>query len=829
MRKSVRILWRIFLFGSLAFLLVIGLVNWGVFGKMPSLTELENPSASLASEVYAADGTLMGKYYLQDRSPVEYKDISKHVINALIATEDERFYDHSGIDGKSLIRAIVRLGKDGGGSTITQQLAKNLLDQGSANKAIRVLEKLKEWIVAIKLERNFTKEEIITLYLNTVSYGDNIFGIRNAAKTFFQKEPDRLNIDEAAVLVGLLKGNTIYNPRRNPEAAFARRNTVIEQMVKNNFLTTADAAAVKVKPIQLNYKKLDENAGIAPYFRDVLRDELKQWCKKNKKADGSEYNLFRDGLKIYTTINPRMQLYAEEAVAKHIQYMQKILNSQNNIRTGSVWKGHENIIEREIRNSERWKNLKEDGMKEENIRKTFYQKTNMKVFAWNSKREKDTLMTPLDSIKYHRQMLQSGFLAMDPVTGEVKAWVGSIDFKTFKFDHVNINTKRQVGSSIKPLLYCQAVRDLNYGPETVCENVRQNFPGYGWVPASGNAAGGGTRPMAYALAKSLNNVAAFLMKEVQPKNFVQFLKDCNIQTEIKPYPSICLGSSDISLFEMLWSYTMFPSKGVNTQPVYMTRIEDKNGNILKQFTSMRKVVISDIDAYTMCKMMQGTCDFGTARGLRGSIGVAEMGGKTGTTNDNSDAWFIGYTPQLLAGTWVGCDDRFIRFESTSVGQGGFAAMPIFRNFYQKAFADKTLGLDKTARFFKPENLNKEAMYDYMLEEMQKQLPPGAEGEDIGNGEASDYGGGETPIIDNNDETVGGESQVIIEDKKAPADNKNNPPADQKDNKQTTPAPVIKDNKQPVIKPPVKPGDKSVQKPAAKPAAKPPAKKPANDY
>jgi penicillin-binding protein 1A len=810
MKKAVRILWRVFFGGLAAFILIVLLANWGVFGKMPSMEELENPSASLASEVYAADGTLMGKFYLEDRTNVEYKDISKNVINALIATEDKRFYDHSGVDGKSLIRAIVRMGRDGGGSTITQQLAKNLLGQGSTNIVRRIIEKIKEWIVAIKLERNFTKEEIIALYLNTVSYGRQIFGIRNAARSYFQKDADRLNVEEAAVLVGLLKGNSLYNPVDNPAKALFRRNTVLDLMAEAGYVKPEEATRLKAKPIDVRYKKLDENAGIAPYFRDVIREELKRWCKEHKKTNGKEYNLFRDGLKIYTTINPRMQLYAEEAVAKHVQYMQRILNNQNNIRTGSVWKGHENILEREMKNSERWQTMKEAGIAEADIKKSFTQKVPMRVFAWNAKREKDTVMTPLDSIKYHRQMLQSGFMAMDPQTGEVYAWVGSIDFKTYKYDHVNINTKRQVGSTIKPLLYCQAVRDLNYAPETICQNTRQNFPGFGWVPASGNN-GGGTRPMAYALAKSLNNCTAFLMKEVQPKNFVQFLKDCNIRTEIKPYPSICLGSPDISLYEMLWSYTMFPARGVNTQPVYIRRIEDRSGNLLQSFIPERKVILSDIDAYTMCKMMQGTCDFGTARGLRGSIGAAEMGGKTGTTNDNSDAWFIGYTPQLLAGTWVGCDDRFVRFESTSVGQGGYAAMPIFRNFYQKVFADRTLGIDRTAKFEKPENMKKELMYDYMIESINKTVPPEAEGEDQGNGEANDYI--EPPADNGGEENVGGESQVVIEDKdKQPA---GNVPAKQPE---TKPAAVPAKE----VKPGTKPADN-------KPKQKPAAKKQENEY
>ncbi|HYK57394.1 MAG TPA: transglycosylase domain-containing protein, partial [Flavisolibacter sp.] len=390
------------------------------FGKLPSLKELENPTILQSSEVYATDGTLMGKYYRErgNRSNANYRDISKHEIDALVATEDERFYDHSGIDFKRTIGAVVTLGKSGGGSTITQQLAKALLTgSGSKNKATRVIEKLKEYIVAIRLERNFTKEEIIALYLNAVPYGDNIYGIRNAARTFFQKEPDRLTKEEAALLVGVLKGNYIYNPRVNPKAALNRRNVVLSQMERNNFLTTAEATRLKALPIKLNYKKLDENNGFAPYFREILKDEVDQALKGLTKSDGDPYNIYDDGLKVYTTINPKMQQYAEEAVAQQMPVLQKALNNQHNIKTGSVWKGRQNVLDAAMKASDRWKNLKEDGLTDAEIKKTFSVKTRMKVFAWNAKREKDTLMTPMDSIKYHRQMMQTAFMVTDPTTG----------------------------------------------------------------------------------------------------------------------------------------------------------------------------------------------------------------------------------------------------------------------------------------------------------------------------------------------------------------------------------------------------------------------------
>jgi penicillin-binding protein 1A len=738
MKNSVRIFWKLVLWGVGILLLIFLLINFGVFGKLPSLAQLENPTIMQASEVYASDGTLMGKFYREkgNRSSVKYRDISPHVIDALVATEDERFYSHSGIDGKSIMRAVFTGGIQGGGSTITQQLAKNLLEQGSKNIGRRVIEKVKEWIIAVKLERNFTKEEILTLYLNTVPFGDNTYGIRNASLTFFQKEPDRLTVDEAAILVGMLKGNTLYNPRRNPKEARDRRNTVMDQMVKNGKLTSVDATKLKAIPIDMGrYKKMDETTGLAPYFRDVLRDDLKKWCKEHKNpATGEPYDLFEDGLRIYTTINPRMQLYAEEAVAKQMPALQKVLNTQTAVKTGKVWKEHENILNNAMKNSDRWKNGKDDEMSDEELKASFYKKVPMKVFAWNSTRQKDTVMSPMDSIKYCRQMLQTSFMVMDPVTGEVKAWVGGIDFKTYKYDHVNINTKRQVGSTIKPLLYCDAIEEIGFTPETICENSAQNFPGFGMVPSKGICKGG-TVTMANALAYSMNCASAYIMKQVTPKRFVEFLKNVNIQTKVDPYPSIALGSCDLSMFEMMWAYSMFPNRGFSTKPIYITRIEDKNGNVLESFQTSVKQVISENGAYTMCRMMQGTVDVGTAAGLRARLGAAEMAGKTGTTNDNSDAWFMGYVPQLVAGTWVGCDDRFIRLEGT-LGYGGAASRPIWEYFFQKVYADKTLAIDRQAKFIQPESVRDGLMMSY--QNFDPTPPPGAEGDDQGNGNANEY-------------------------------------------------------------------------------------------
>lgn len=776
MKKSVKIFWQIFFGGFIAFVLLVLLASWGVFGPMPSLKKLENPSILQATEVYADDGTLMGKYYLErgNRSNVDYNDISKYAIDALVATEDERFYNHSGIDFKSTLRAVMLFGREGGGSTITQQLAKALLDhEGKKSKAIRVIQKLKEWIISVKLERNFTKEEIIALYLNAVPFGNNVYGIRNASLTFFQKEPDRLKVEEAAVLIGMLKGNSLYNPQRNYKASFDRRNVVLNQMVKNNKLGSAEFNKLKLQPIVTNFKKLDENTGYAPYFREVLREDLKTILRGIKKPDGESYDIYDDGLRIYTTINPRMQEYAEEAIAAWMPNMQKILNATGNVKNGKVWQDYENVLQAAMKQSDRWANMKEEGFSDEEIKRAFRKKVPMKVFAWNAKREKDTTMTPYDSIKYHKQIMQASFMAMDPITGEIKAWVGGVNFKTFKYDHVNLRTKRQVGSSIKPFLYAQAMEERGFSPETPVQDIQQNFGRDRLVPATGGSCTGRTMTMASALAWSRNCASAYIMKQVGPESFEEFVNRIGIPTDIGPHPSNALGACDLSLYEMLWGYTVFAGGGFSTKPWYISRIEDRNGNVIKRFdySVNRKEAISEITAYKMVRMMQGPVDIGTAAGLRNRLGAAEMGGKTGTTNDNSDAWFMGYSPQLLAGVWVGCDDRFIRLNKNDArGYGGYAAKPIWESFYKKVYADKKLGIDKDARFSKPDDLELEMNSADPLNLIDAIPPPAAEGEDQGVGNESDF------EIMKTREYIGPESKPVTEDgkEKRPNDPNNQP-------------------------------------------------------
>lgn len=749
-KNAVRILWYA-VFGGLGMLvLLVLLINFRIIGNMPSMEDLENPRAALASVVLGNDGYVLGKFYDVDRSNSDYKDISPNVIKALIATEETRFYDNSGIDAKATaaIPIYLVLGKKRGSSTITQQLALNLrndnLGKGRAsNMFARGFQKLEEWIIAIKLEKNFTKEEILTLYLNTVGFGENVYGIENGARTFFSKSAATLTIGESAVLVGMLKGNTLYNPMRNQMNAFNRRNTVIDNMLKEGFITKAEADREKQLPIQPKFNKIDHNKGLAAYFREaVLKEEMKAWCKTHTKADGSHYNVYRDGLKIYTTIDPVMQSYGEEAVAQHLKDLQKVFYQQANIKSGSVWKRRDEELQRLIKTSDRYRTMKAENedITDEEIEKAFTTKTQMKIFSWKGdydwqhpeKNQRDTLMSPLDSIKYMRAVLQTGFMAMDPESGEVKVWVGGPNFQYFKNDHIK-NMKRQVGSTFKPFLYTFALMN-GFGPNTTLPNEPINYKG--WQPKNSEGSTGGSITMAGALAKSLNLVSAYLVLQLTPKAFADFAQNkVGFKNKIPEVPSIALGAADLSLFEMLQAYTMFPGRGFNTKPIYITRIEDRNGNILETFATEKREVINETTAYTMVKMMQGVVDMGTANRLRGRYALkGEIAGKTGTTNDNTDGWFIGYTPQLLAGAWVGCENNFIHFSSTANGQGANTGLPIWALFMKKVYANKSLGYDANSTFPVPANMRDELYFNY-----DSNVESGAEAEDVGNGAASDYG------------------------------------------------------------------------------------------
>ncbi|PUZ24557.1 penicillin-binding protein 1A [Chitinophaga costaii] len=745
MKRSVKILWITVFSGIGLFVLLLLLFNFRIIGNIPALEDLENPQAALASEVIADDGTILGKYYMVDRSNSDYKDISPNVINALIATEDRRFYDHSGIDayGTAAIPFYLAIGKKRGSSTITQQLALNLqLDQSGKKRSssifARSFQKLQEWIMAVKLERNFTKEEIITLYLNTVAFGDNVYGIENGARTFFSKDAAHLSIEEAATLVGMLKGNTLYNPRRNPQNAMNRRNTVIENMEDNGSITLAQAQEAKSKPIILHYNKIDHNNGLAPYFREVLRDEIKDWCKKNKKNDGSDYNIYRDGLKIYTTINTRMQLYAEEAVAQHLKTLQKSFFLQSNIKSGKVWDKRSGDLDKFMKESDRYQSMQDDNASDAAIKKAFSTPTKMKVFGWRSAtdpsmNEIDTVMTPMDSIRYMREFLQTGFMAMDPESGEVKAWVGGPDFRYFKNDHV-MKTRRQVGSTFKPFLYCFAIMN-GMSPNTMLPNEPITI-GNWTLNHNSEGSVGGNITMAGALAQSLNLVSAYLIKQLTPQAVADFANNkVGFGGRVPAYPSIALGTPELSLYEMLQAYTMFPARGIISKPIYITRIEDRNGNILETFAPVKREVISETEAYTMVKMMEGvTAPGGTGARVRFRYNLqGEMAGKTGTTNDNTDGWFLGYTPQLLAGAWVGCENNYLHFSTTAMGQGANTGLPIWAYFMQKVYADKSLKIDPKSTFSIPAGMHNDINLNY-----DSNVPPDAQIDDQGNGNAADY-------------------------------------------------------------------------------------------
>ena len=615
---------------------------------------------------------------------------------------------------------------------------------------LRGFQKIKEWIVAVKLERNFTKEEIITLYLNRAPWGGN-YGIRNAARTYYQKEPAELNIEEAAVLVGMLKGPSVYDPIRHPRASVDRRNIVISQMENAAYVTPEQATKLRAKPLITNFRKPDESVGIAPYFRAVLADKLKEWCKthKNLKTD-ENYDLYRDGLKIYTTIDSRMQQYAEESVVQHMPVIQRKLNALLKTTSDKLWKEKESIIESAMKSSERWKALKEEEVSDAEIKKTFLKPVRMKVFAWNAKRELDTVMSPRDSIKYHKQLLQTSFAALDPKTGEVKCWVGGIDFKWFKYDHVT--ALRQVGSTIKPLIYTLGVQDAGFTPSTIIPggpvkygNEYRTFRG-----------GGGT--MANCLAFSKNTASVYLTNTVGVSRVIEFSKSVGIKAKLPPFTSIALGSAEIPMLQMLQSYSMFPNKGYNTEPVMITRIEDKNGNLLQEFNTETKQIITEQDAYTMVKLMEGVVKIGTGKSLNNYDIPVEKAGKTGTTNDNTDGWFIGYTPELIAGTWVGCDDPFIRIYAGTSG-GNEMALPKWGFFMKKVYADKSLPYGVVTKFEEPSSFANDPVYaDVNFENLVNNGE--VENTDQGNGNAEDFM--EAPVSDFNISETPIESEIKAE-------------------------------------------------------------------
>lgn len=703
-------LWKIIIAGFSLFVLLILSVAFGFFGKLPSFRDLENPKSNLASEVLSEEKIVLGSYFVQNRSNVTFKEISPNVTNALIATEDNGFYKHSGIDFKRTFTIIFYnlIGKKQGGSTVTQQLALNLFsDKGRARNPLkRIIQKFQEWITAVKIERNYTKEEILTMYLNTVDFGAyNTFGIKSAARTYFNITPDKLSPDQAALLVGMVNGPGLYSPIRNPKNAIGRRNFVLRRMAEEGYLSNGQADELKQKPLGLTFRPTDHNDGLATYFRAVLKKDLQKIFieKSIAKADGSSYDLDRDGLKIFTTINYKMQGYAEEAQREYMRNLQAQFNAH--WKGISLWKSIPDfklLLDQGMRRSDRYKQLKLDGKSDEEIKTSFNTPAKMELFTW--KGNLDTIMKPIDSIVYYKLMLRNSLMSMDPTTGYIKAWVGGTNFEHFKYDQVKMGT-RQVGSTAKPFTYAVAI-DNGFSPCMTVPNEPVTITGYGepWTPGSTGTIPG-VLTLQKALANSQNWITAYVMREVGPVPVMNLIKKMGVNSpDIGPYPSICLGTFNASVFDMTGAYSVFANHGVWTQPTYILRIEDKNGNVL--YSEQPKVVVAmnEQTAYVMMYMLKGVVQQGTGWRLRGKYGLTNpIGGKTGTTQNNSDGWFMGVTPQLVTGVWTGCEDRAIHFRSTRLGEGANTALPIFALYMKKVYDDKSLGIKKNVDFDAPKS------------------------------------------------------------------------------------------------------------------------------
>ncbi len=677
---------------AIGFLFILS-IRLGLFGKLPSFSDLENPKSNLASEVITEDHKVLGTYYVQNRSNVKYSELSPYLVKALVSTEDKRFYDHSGIDYSRTFTVIFHTltGNKQGGSTITQQLALNLFSDGRQKNFLkRVIQKFQEWITAVRLERNYTKDEIITMYFNTVDFGAyNTYGIKSAARTYFNTTPDKLTAEQAALLVGMLKGPGAYSPVRYPDKSRTRRNTVLNNMVAANFISAEEATKAKEKPLGLELKIANYGEGLAPYFRAVLKDEIKKEFAKLSitKPDGTPYDLDRDGLKIYTTINMSMQQYAEDSQKEWMKQLQSKFSAQWKNR--DPFKGDKaKLLISGMKRSDRYRILKEEGLNEDEIKKAFNVKVPMNIFTW--KGSVDTMMTPMDSIKYNKLMLRNAMMSMEPKTGHIKAWVGGIDFDHFKYDQVKMGT-RQVGSTAKPFTYAVAI-DNGYSPCYSIPNYQQTYNG--WTPR-GNAQGGNPITLAKALAYSQNYATAYLVHEVGAAEVAALTKRMGITSDVPSYPSISLGAYEASVFDMVGAYSAFVNQGTWIEPTTILRIEDKNGTPI--YDKAPKVVkaLNSESAYIIVDMLKKVVSQGTARRIQWMYKLTNpIGGKTGTTNDNSDAWFIGITPELVTGVWTGAEDRGISFDRMEYGQGAAAAMPVFAYYMQKVYKDSNLKYTK---------------------------------------------------------------------------------------------------------------------------------------
>jgi penicillin-binding protein 1A len=709
-KKKRFIIWFWILFTGPVLGLLLFVLGVRVFADLPDTQELQNPKTNLATEVYSCDMKVLGKFYKENRTNVKFKDISPNVINALVATEDARFYSHSGVDIRALGRAVsgAMLHRDaaGGGSTITQQLAKMLFPREDLHGFKLVIRKIKEWIIAVKLEREYTKQEIIAMYLNKFDFVNNAVGIKSAAEIYFGTSPDSLRIEQAAVLVGMAKNPAMFNPKRFKIKSEGRRNTVLQQMNKYGYLTNKQLDSLQKIPLKLDYHSADHNEGLAPYFREYIRDVfLKKWCEENPKPDGKKYDVYTDGLKIYTTIDSRYQRHAEEAVTEHLTELQRQFNKDCKQKKNAPFAYNVNkaeikdIMHQGMKRSERYRVLKKTGMSEDDIEKNFKTPLAMTVFSWE--REIDTTMSPMDSIKYYKGFLQTGFMSIEPQTGYIKAWVGGNNHKYFQYDHVEIGHSRQVGSTFKPFIYALAVQE-GYSPCYKLPNVRTciDMPDGQpqWCPD--NSAGdekmeGRSITLRFALANSLNYISAYLIKQFSPQAVITLVRKMGIVSPIENVPSICLGTPEISVFEMTGANATFANKGTWIQPTFVTRIEDKNGKVLAEFNPKTEEVMIEEKAYIMLQLMKGVVTSGTGARLQFMYKLMNpMAGKTGTTQNNSDGWFMGITPDLVSGCWVGAEDRSVHFNSTDKGQGAAMALPVFAHYMQRMYADKTIKISK---------------------------------------------------------------------------------------------------------------------------------------
>ncbi|WP_405574788.1 penicillin-binding protein 1A [Winogradskyella sp. Asnod2-B02-A] len=740
--KYVRWFWILFLCGILANVLIFLFASWGFLGDMPDYTRLENPETNLASEIISSDDKTIGKFYFNDnRTPIGFDDLPKNLVDALVATEDVRFYDHSGIDARGTLRAISSLGSSGGASTISQQVSRQLfVGVASPNTLSRLTQKIKEWVIAIRLERQYTKEEIIAMYFNIYDFGNNGDGIRSAARIYFGKEPKDLNLKESAMLVGMFKNSSLYNPipSRNPVGVKNRRNVVLAQMAKYDYITQEVKDSLQKTELDLNFTPETHSQGIATYFREYLRGFMKEWANKegNRKPDGSKYDLYSDGLKIFTTIDSRMQKYAEDAVAQHMPRLQAEFDNQNTPDRNKTAPFLEldnaeikKLLDDGMKRGERWRILKDQGKSEKEIRASFQKPTEMRVFKWidGKASEVDTVMKPIDSMRYYKSFLRPGMMSMDPLTGHVKAWVGGMNYKHFQYDMVNQGA-RQVGSTFKPFVYATAIDQLQFSP---CDSfprtqITIEANKYGnpepWTTKNSDGKYSGKQTLKDALASSTNTVTARLMNEIGPQPVVEMAKKLGITSDILPVPAIALGTADISVYEMVAAYSTFANKGVYNKPVMVTRIEDKNGTVLYQFAPESKDVLSEEVAYVTLNLMEGVTQAGSSGGRLRSKGVDKynvmyrevmtgypyeldnpIAGKTGTTQNQSDGWFMGIVPNLVTGVWVGAEDRAAHFRSITYGQGATMALPIWGLYMKACYEDKTLDVSK-AKFDKPANL-----------------------------------------------------------------------------------------------------------------------------